>query len=108
MCQIFCTIKNKYIAESAGGGINLFGNAGKIKIGINRTLDNILIRGNEVTSCIDTGRAGLADKYQDLAILWDCLGEFSPVLQDRLFQTYGITTPYQRRLRFHLGLDELF
>lgn len=72
------------------------------------SLDNILIDGNTVTGCIDTGRVGLADPYQDLAILWDCLGEFSPALQDRLFPAYGITAPDQKKLRFHLGLDEFF
>lgn len=72
------------------------------------SLDNILMDGDKVIGCIDTGRAGLADQYQDLAILWDCLGEFSPALQERLFQTYGIKTPDQKKLRFHLGLDEFF
>ncbi len=72
------------------------------------SLDNILMDGNTVTGCIDTGRVGRADPYQDLAILWDCLGEFSPALQDRLLPAYGITNPDQKRLRFHLGLDEFF
>jgi aminoglycoside 3'-phosphotransferase-1 len=72
------------------------------------SLDNILMDGNTVTGCIDTGRVGLADPYQDLAILWDCLGEFSPALQDRLFPAYDITAPDQKKLRFHLGLDEFF
>ncbi len=72
------------------------------------SLDNILMDGNTVTGCIDTGRVGLADQYQDLAILWDCLGEFRPELQDRLFPAYGIKAPDPKRLRFHLGLDEFF
>lgn len=72
------------------------------------SLDNILMHGHQVTGCIDAGRAGIADRYQDLAILHDCLGEFSPALQDRLFATYGIAEPDMKKLHFHLGLDEFF
>ncbi|MCM0751690.1 hypothetical protein DEA98_11180 [Brucella pseudogrignonensis] len=36
-----------------------------------------------VIGCIDAGRVGIADRYQDLAILWNCLGEFDEALQDR-------------------------
>lgn len=72
------------------------------------SLDNLLIHQGEVVGCIDVGRAGIADRYQDLAILWNCLGEFGQPLQARLFQRYGIKEPDQRRLRFHLLLDELF
>jgi aminoglycoside 3'-phosphotransferase-1 len=72
------------------------------------SLDNLLIDGGEVTGCIDVGRVGIADRYQDLAILWNCLGEFDPALQVRLFAQYGIERPDERKLRFHLLLDELF
>ncbi len=72
------------------------------------SLDNILISGGEIIGCIDLGRVGIADRYQDLAILWSCLGEFDPALQDRLFEQYGIADPDQAKLQFHLMLDELF
>lgn len=72
------------------------------------SLDNLIVEGGEVVGCIDVGRAGIADRYQDLAILWNCLHEFGPALQDRLFQSYGIAKPDRRKLRFHLMLDELF
>ena len=72
------------------------------------SLDNILMHGNEVVGCIDVGRVGIADRYQDLAILWNNLAEFDPALQDRLFGSYGITEPDRSRLDFHLLLDELF
>lgn len=71
------------------------------------SLDNILIADGAVTGCIDVGRAGIADRYQDLAILWNCLGEFEG-LQARLFDSYGISAPDQDKLDFHLMLDELF
>lgn len=72
------------------------------------SLDNIMILDGEVVGCIDVGRVGLADRYQDLAILWNSLGEFEPGLQDRLLARYGIGEPNERKLLFHLLLDELF
>lgn len=72
------------------------------------SLDNLLIAGAEVSGCIDVGRAGIADRYQDLAIAWNCLGEFGAPLQERFLEQYGITELDRRRLQFHLLLDELF
>ncbi|MEE6076968.1 phosphotransferase, partial [Avibacterium paragallinarum] len=62
----------------------------------------------KLIGCIDVGRVGIADRYQDLAILWNCLGEFSPSLQKRLFHKYGIDNPDMNKLQFHLMLDEFF
>ena len=72
------------------------------------SLDNILIHDGEVTGCIDAGRVGIADRYQDLAIVWNCLGEFGAVFQERFLKQYGIPDPDQNKLKFHLMLDELF
>lgn len=72
------------------------------------SLDNLFIRDGEVVGCIDAGRVGIADRYQDLAILWNCLGEFDASLQERLLTQYGITDLDRRKLQFHLMLDELF
>lgn len=72
------------------------------------SLDNILIANGVVTGCIDVGRAGLADRYQDIAILWNCLGEFESHLQSRLLAALGEGTGDRERIDFHLLLDELF
>ncbi|WP_375380181.1 APH(3')-I family aminoglycoside O-phosphotransferase [uncultured Sphingomonas sp.] len=72
------------------------------------SLDNILMLEGEVVGCIDTGRVGVADRYQDLAILWKCLGEFDASLQDRLMEKYGVAAADERKLQFHLLLDEMF
>ncbi len=72
------------------------------------SLDNVLISDGKVVGCIDVGRAGVADRYQDLAILWNAVGEFGSHLRDRLISAYGIVRVDQRKLRFHLMLDELF
>ncbi|SFP66651.1 Phosphotransferase enzyme family protein [Sphingomonas rubra] len=72
------------------------------------SLDNILMANGRVVGLIDLGRVGMADRYQDLAILADCLDEFDDDLRDRLFATYGIAEPDTDRLDFHLCLDEMF
>lgn len=72
------------------------------------SLDNLIFDEGKLIGCIDVGRVGIADRYQDLAILWNCLGEFSPSLQKRLFQKYGIDNPDMNKLQFHLMLDEFF
>lgn len=72
------------------------------------SLDNLLLVDGNVVGCIDTGRVGIADRYQDLAILWNCLGEFEDDLQDRFLMRYGIPAPDADKLLFHLLLDELF
>ncbi|MCE4553589.1 APH(3') family aminoglycoside O-phosphotransferase [Pelomonas cellulosilytica] len=73
------------------------------------SLDNILLDERlQLTGLIDVGRLGVADRYQDLAILWNCLGEFGPQAQQALFPAYGIPKPDRRRLDFYLCLDECF
>jgi aminoglycoside 3'-phosphotransferase-1 len=72
------------------------------------SLDNLLMLDGAVTGCIDVGRVGVADRYQDLAVAWNCLGEFGNALQDRFLAQYGVPAPDDRKLGFHLMLDELF
>jgi aminoglycoside 3'-phosphotransferase-1 len=72
------------------------------------SLDNVLVADGRVTGCIDVGRLGAADPYQDVAILWHNLAEFGPELQAHWLRSYGIAAPDARKLRFHLCLDELF
>jgi aminoglycoside 3'-phosphotransferase-1 len=72
------------------------------------SLDNLFICNGEVAGCIDTGRVGIADRYQDLAIAWNCLGEFGDALQERFLTQYGLPGRNQGKLQFHLLLDELF
>lgn len=72
------------------------------------SLDNLLMMDGQVTGCIDAGRLGIADRYQDLAILWNCLGEFEGDLQEAFLERYGELDLHQGKLDFHLMLDELF
>ncbi|WP_233236477.1 APH(3') family aminoglycoside O-phosphotransferase [Bordetella sp. LUAb4] len=73
------------------------------------TLENLLVDNHgAVAGCIDAGRAGVADRYQDLAILGRSLDEFGVGAQRRLFTSYGIAEPDETKQRFYLMLDEFF
>lgn len=71
------------------------------------SLGNILFDGERLSGCIDVGRVGTANPYQDLAILADSLADFGPDLPAELFRAYGIQ-PDDRKIAFHLCLDEMF
>lgn len=71
-------------------------------------LDNVIIDRGAVSAILDLGRAGLADRYQDLAIAWRGLGEFGPEAQARFLSAYGVEEPDEARLRFYRRLDEFF
>lgn len=73
------------------------------------SLDNVLLNEDcQVTGLIDLRRLGLADPYQDLAVLGNCLEEFDDNLTKQMWASYGIQTPDAERLQFHLCLDEMF
>ncbi len=72
------------------------------------SLGNVLVKEGRIAGTIDVGRAGVADPYQDLAILWHNLEEFGAGLGDRFLVHYGIDRPDRARLAFHLCLDEFF
>lgn len=73
------------------------------------SLGNLLLDADgAVTGVIDVGRLGIADPYQDIAILWQNLSEFGTATQQRFLSAYGIDRPDMKRLTFHRCLDELF
>lgn len=72
------------------------------------SLENILLQDGAVVGCLDVGRSGVADRYQDLAIVWRALGELDAALQQRFAEQYGLLDIDQGKLQFHLLLDELF
>lgn len=71
------------------------------------SLDNLFVVDGEVTGCIDLGRVGIADPWQDLAILWHSLAEFGEEAPRRMLAAYGIALDAEK-LDFHLRLDEFF
>lgn len=72
------------------------------------SMGNLLFHEGRVSGCIDVGRAGVADRHQDLAIYWHNLGEHGPDFQAAFLRTYGIDLVDHDRLHFHRCLDELF
>ena len=72
------------------------------------SLDNVLLERVRVTGCIDLGRLGVADPHQDLAIMSSNLDDFDPGLRAAFLTAYGLPAPDERRMRFHLCLDEFF
>lgn len=72
------------------------------------SLDNIFLDADgAVTGCVDVGRAGIADRWQDLAILWNCLREFDAGLADMMIDQYG-AVPDPSKIELYLILDEFF
>lgn len=71
------------------------------------SLDNLFILDGEVVGCIDLGRVGVADPWQDLAILWHSLAEFGEAPAAAMLEAYGVALD-PVRLDFHLRLDEFF
>ena len=58
-----------------------------------------------VMGCIDVGRLGVADPYQDIAVLWQNLREFGA---EGLLEATLAYPLDPARLQFHRCLDELF
>lgn len=72
------------------------------------SLENIVVCEGRVIGCVDVGRLGVADRYQDVAITWNSLREFSPELSERFLSLYGAEHADRRKINFYLLLDELF
>ena len=79
-------------------------------------LPNLFFKEGEVSGYIDLGRAGIADKWCDIALCWrslhhNCAGmyggpavEADPML---LFRALGLE-PDWKKIRYYILLDELF
>lgn len=73
-------------------------------------LPNVFEKNREVSGFVDWGRAGLADRYQDLALAVRSLdynlgpGPWSQML----FREYGLPEPDWQKVDFYNMLDELF
>ena len=75
-------------------------------------LPNVMIHKLEFSGFIDLGRAGIADRYQDLALMTrslesDLNQQFNGYSQYFLEQ-YGVLEPDESKLEFYRLLDEFF
>lgn len=64
---------------------------------------------SHVTGFVDLGRAGIADRYQDLALAVRSLAHnFGPGWESYLWDAYGIAQPDRDKVAFYQLLDEFF
>lgn len=72
-------------------------------------LPNILIDRGRVSGLIDLARAGVADRYQDLALAARSLAyNFGPGWEPLLFEAYGLREPDHAKIAYYQLLDEFF
>jgi aminoglycoside phosphotransferase len=75
-------------------------------------LPNIMIHNLEFAGFIDLGRAGIADRYQDLALMTRSLeSDLNPQFNgwsSYFLEQYGILEPDEKKLEFYRLLDEFF
>lgn len=72
-------------------------------------LPNVIIDHDAIAGFIDLGSAGVADRYQDLALGARSLASnFGPEWLPLFFETYGIARPDRVRMTFYKLLDEFF
>jgi aminoglycoside phosphotransferase len=72
-------------------------------------LPNVIIDRNRIGGFVDLGRAGIGDRYRDLALAARSLAyNFGPEHVKLLFEAYGIGEPDRKKLEYHMLLDEFF
>jgi aminoglycoside phosphotransferase len=72
-------------------------------------LPNIIINKDSVGGFIDWGRAGIADRYQDLALAIRSLARnFGEEYVPLFFKEYGLEKVDQSKIQFYQLLDEFF
>ena len=72
-------------------------------------LPNILVDGNRVSGFVDLGRAGVADRYRDLALAQRSLiRNYGVAWVPLFFAEYGLPQPDEAKLTFYQLLDEFY
>ncbi|MTI48104.1 MAG: aminoglycoside 3'-phosphotransferase [Firmicutes bacterium] len=72
-------------------------------------LDNIIIKENKLNGIVDLGRAGIGDKYKDIALAVRTIkGDFGEEWLEIFFSTYGIVKPDWNKIKFYIIMDEFF
>ena len=72
-------------------------------------LPNIMIDAGQVAGFLDLGRAGVGDRYRDLALAARSITyNLGALWQPLFFQAYGLDTPDVAKIEFFQLLDEFF
>jgi kanamycin kinase/aminoglycoside 3'-phosphotransferase-2 len=72
-------------------------------------LPNIIIHRHEIGGFIDLHRAGIADRYQDIALAIRSIGSNIGTGYEQLFlEKYGISEPDIEKIEYYMLLDEFF
>lgn len=72
-------------------------------------LPNILLQDERISGFIDLDRAGISDKYNDLAIASRSIGyNLGPDYEQRFFEHYGLETVDTDKIQYYRMMDELF
>ena len=72
-------------------------------------LPNVMMANGRLSGFIDLGNAGMADRYQDLALCTRSLTyNFDPGWEPLFWRSYGFTQPDAAKLNFYRLLDEFF
>ena len=72
-------------------------------------LPNILIDGNEIAGFVDWSRAGVADRYKDIALVIRSLRwNLDEHLEKDFFDAYGISDPDEAKIEYYILLDEFW
>jgi aminoglycoside phosphotransferase len=71
-------------------------------------LPNIILKDSKVSGFIDLGKAGIADRYQDIALLSRSIKDnFGTGWEEKVFEFYGIE-PDWNKIDYYRLLDEFF
>lgn len=83
--------------------------AGQVVVHGDFSLGNVILDdGGAVVGCVDVGRLGVGDPYQDIFIGWRDLSGFGAEAQQTFLAALGIERFDEARRELHRALDELF
>jgi len=72
-------------------------------------LPNIIINSGQICGYIDLDRAGISDRYNDLAIASRSIASnFGQEYEQLFFDCYGLKTVDQEKIQYYRMMDELF
>lgn len=72
-------------------------------------LPNILVEGDRISGFVDLGRAGIGDRYRDLALTQRSLiRNYGEMWVPLFFAEYGLPQPDEAKMTFYQLLDEFY